>query len=150
MYTILIKSGVVSRDSDGAQVIPSMNPNNPNDSLVREYLEWVRRGNAPTPDYRDPDEVLLANAKDTRLKVLENLKVTAPSGRVYDGDLESQTRIATALATMDSTDTIKWVLADNSVAEVNRDELFEVLRAMRLRTTEIWVLPPVSALRGRP
>ena len=103
MYTILIKSGVVSRDSDGAQVIPSMNPNNPNDSLVREYLEWVRRGNAPTPDYRDPDEVLLANAKDTRLKVLENLKVTAPSGRVYDGDLESQTRIATALATMDET-----------------------------------------------
>lgn len=148
MYTLYAKSGIIKRDSDGKQVMPSMNPNNPNDQDLVEYYEWVRAGGVPKQDLRNPDAILIADAKSTRSLILEGLVVTTSSGRSYDGDLESQTRIATSIASMSSNELTPWVLSDDTVAQVSREELLEALRIMRKKTTSIWIIPSAEILAG--
>lgn len=148
MYTLFVKSGIIKRDSDGKQIVPSMNPANPNGQDQQEYMEWLRQGGVATQDMRNPDEVLIADAKAGRDHLLSTLKMSASSGRVYDVDLESQTRIASAITTMEPKELTDWVLADNSVASVSREELREVLRNARIKTTTLWIIPEPSKLTG--
>lgn len=46
MYTINLSTGIVTRDSDNAQVAPAQSTTDP---LYVEYVSWVSAGNSPTP-----------------------------------------------------------------------------------------------------
>ena len=57
----------------------------------------------------------------------KTLQVTV-NGKVFDADDKSQQRILTALAFMKKKETKMWKLADNTIQEVTREELEEVLK----------------------
>lgn len=46
MYTINLSNGIVTRDSDNAQVAPAQSTTDP---LYVEYVSWGSAGNSPTP-----------------------------------------------------------------------------------------------------
>jgi hypothetical protein len=50
IYTINLSTGVVTRDSDGAQVAPTQSTEDP---LYIEYIAWVNAGNSPA-EYTPP------------------------------------------------------------------------------------------------
>ena len=56
----------------------------------------------------------------------------------FDGDEESQTRMARALVGMVEGGTISWVLADNSVAVATKGELTEALRLAGAEQSALW------------
>lgn len=124
-----------------------------------ESWEVVKRFN----DYTDADGVLhtrdeqeaeaiakdaeekaaraLAAAKSARQAEVEAITVTTASGKVFDGDEDAQNRMSRAGNAMDEADTLPWVLADNSIAQVTRAELREALKLAGAAMAEIWVRP---------
>lgn len=79
--------------------------------------------------------------KWTRDTAVANIVVTTTSGRVFDGDEISQARLARAILGLQARPevvTVKWILANNSVAEVSLSELQEALALAILRQTELW------------
>ena len=59
----------------------------------------------------------------------------------FDGDEQSQTRMARALVGMQDGETILWVLADNSDTQVTRAELVDALRLAGAAQTALWAMP---------
>lgn len=88
----------------------------------------------------DADSIRFAS-KFTRLKSVESIKVTTTSGKVFDGNESSQTRMARAIlaAQATGTDSKSWVLADNTVAEVSIAELTEALNLAVQEQDRVWV-----------
>ena len=140
MYTIYIKAGIVKRDSDGVQVMPAQSVDHPD---TVSYLQWVQQGNAPTPDYSDPVEVLLMDAKASRQQQIDDLHVVY-NGKTFDANEASQGRIARNVAGMAAGSTTTWVLHNNVLAEVTREELQAVLELAVAQTTAIWTAPYLS------
>ena len=143
MYTIYIKQGIVVRDSDGLQIIPSLNPNNPNTVENIEYMEWVKKGNAPSQNLRDPAEIIIGRAKEARNKLLKELTVTVDD-LVFDSDDLSQARMNIAIQTLRDNETTLWIMADNSLKPVTKDVLQQALRSAWVRTSEICIAPRLS------
>lgn len=83
----------------------------------------------------------LAKVKAYRTTQVEEITVTTSSGNTYDGNEVAQRRMTSAITAMDETDTIPWVLVDNSVAVVDRAELREALRLAGAAMAAIWVAP---------
>jgi len=83
----------------------------------------------------------LAAAKAARQAEVEAIKVTTVAGNTFDGDEDAQNRMSRAVTSMEPGDTIPWVLADNTVAVVEQDELKEALRLAGAAMAEIWVRP---------
>jgi hypothetical protein len=52
--------------------------------------------------------------------------------------------MARAIAGMSNTDTLPWVLADNSIKSVNKDELLEALRLSGQAQAALWVQPYIG------
>ncbi|OLO07229.1 hypothetical protein BTW08_13320 [Salinicola sp. MH3R3-1] len=67
------------------------------------------------------------------------IKVTTESGNVFDGDETSQNQMARFVAMAEDGDTIRWVLADNSVIQVTRAELKEALTLAGQAQAQLWV-----------
>lgn len=87
-------------------------------------------------------EVERERFKALRASAVERITVTTGSGRTFDGDEISQGRVARAiigLAGQPVGSTIQWVLSDNSVVDVEVEEMKEALTLAGLRQTEIWV-----------
>jgi hypothetical protein len=105
-----------------------------------DYLAWLAAGNEPIP-YAPTQEGLLAQAKALRTAEVAAIIITTASGKTFDGDERSQDRMGTTLAAMDADDVAVWVLSDNTVAQVSRDELREALRLARTEMAAIWVRP---------
>ena len=82
-------------------------------------------------------EIDRASFKATRAEAVNAIVVTV-GDKQFDGDELSQTRMARALVGMLEGETIPWVLADNSVAAVTRDELTEALRLAGAEQTRLW------------
>ena len=78
--------------------------------------------------------------KAIRQEQVNAIRVTV-DGMVFDGDETSQTRMARAIAVMDDIETTTWVLADNTVAQVTKEQLRQALRLAGEAQTAIWVLP---------
>ena len=79
--------------------------------------------------------------KATREEAVARIRVTTASGKVFDGDETSQTRMARAVVALQSagqTETL-WVLADNTPATVTLDELAEALALAGAEQTRLWV-----------
>lgn len=111
------------------------------------YLDWLAEGNEPLPAATLPAPDPLVAAKLERDEELASLVVTTASGLAFDGDEESQSRLARAVLAMEDGDTRFWVLADNSTAEVTREELLEALRLANAEQDAIWATPYTGARR---
>ncbi|WP_119859835.1 hypothetical protein [Pseudoalteromonas sp. MSK9-3] len=60
-------------------------------------------------------------------------------GLVFDGDETAQTRMARAAVVMDDTESVSWVLADNSQTLVNKAQLVAACKAAGLEQTRLWM-----------
>jgi hypothetical protein len=87
----------------------------------------------PQPPAHDP--------KSQRVAQVAAIVVTTESGKTFDGNEDAQNRMSRAVTAMENTDTIPWVLADNTVAMVTRSELREALRLAGAEMASIWVAP---------
>lgn len=86
-------------------------------------------------------EIQRALFKIERDALVAGIRVTTSNGRQFDGDELSQSRIARAIAGLQAqpdTLTVRWVLSDNSVADVDVIELQEALSLAILRQAELW------------
>lgn len=79
--------------------------------------------------------------KTNRDEAVARIQVTTASGKVFDGDETSQTRMARAVIAMQAAgqDQTLWVLADNVPATVSLDELAEALALAGAEQTRLWV-----------
>lgn len=102
-----------------------------------EYKAWLALGNFPqAPEPRTVDEL-----KIVRAELVNNIKVTTSSGRVFDGDEISQDRMDRAISIMNDTDEIQWILADNTPVFVTKAELQEAKLLSGLEQLSIWPEP---------
>ena len=90
------------------------------------------------------DELNAKAERDTfkaeRQKLVDAIKVVV-NGKTFDGDEVSQGRMARAAVAMTDTETVLWVLADNTPTQCTKAELIEALRLAGEEQTKIWVMP---------
>jgi len=89
------------------------------------------------------EQVKVAKAKVARAAAVDAIKVTTHSGKEFDGDEVSQTRMARAVLALQATSTpsVKWVLADNTPTLVTVAELTEALALAGAAQATIWSAP---------
>lgn len=96
----------------------------------------------PDPlDAQAAQSALVQQFKDARLDAVARIKVTTGSGKTFDGDETSQTRMARAVVALQAagqTETV-WVLANNMPTTVTLDELAEALALAGAEQTRLWV-----------
>ena len=88
-------------------------------------------------------EVTLSKAKQVRKQEVDAIIVTTAAGRSFDGNEDAQNRMARALLGLGDADTMPWVLADNTIAQITKAELQEALRLSGTAMAELWVKPYV-------
>lgn len=85
--------------------------------------------------------ILLSRAKIVRNNAVNNLKVTTTAGNEFDADETSQNRMSRAITGMSESDTLPWVLANNSVIQVTKAELLEALKLAGIAMATEWLKP---------
>ena len=80
-------------------------------------------------------------AKQQRQAAVDAITVTV-NGKAFDGDENSQTRMARAILGMQAAgvETITWTLADNTTTSATLLELTEALVLAGQRQSELWVI----------
>lgn len=88
-------------------------------------------------------EARLQQAKLKRQQEVLALTVTTSSGKVFDGDEESQSRMSRTLqvAQLTGIQSCVWVLADNTPTSVTATELSEALALSVQAMGELWAKP---------
>ncbi|MBE0367630.1 DUF4376 domain-containing protein [Pseudoalteromonas aurantia] len=85
----------------------------------------------------------IEQVKRERFKAQRAIDVAAITveveGLVFDGDETAQTRMARAAVVMDDTESVSWVLADNSQTSVNKAQLVAACKAAGLEQTRFWM-----------
>lgn len=76
--------------------------------------------------------------KAQRAEAVQNITVTTKAGNTFDGDEESQTRMARAILALPDGATVLWVLADNSVIQADAGELREALALAGAEQSRLW------------
>ena len=76
--------------------------------------------------------------KASRTTAVANIKVTVDAME-FDGDEISQTRMTRAIVAINDTDTMPWVLADNTQAFVTKTQLTQALKLAGEEQTRLWV-----------
>ena len=87
-------------------------------------------------------EQLREEWKAFRAASVEAIKVTTAAGNTFDGDEQSQGRMARAILALNAAaqdTTVRWVLADNSVIDAGSIELTEALALAGAAQAAIWV-----------
>ena len=82
----------------------------------------------------------LMKAKRARKVAVANIVVEV-DGMTFDGDEISQDRMTRSIVAMTDEDSIPWVLADNSIAIVSKNQLKTALRLSGLKQSELWIVP---------
>ena len=59
----------------------------------------------------------------------------------FDGDETSQDRMARSCVALNEGETVQWVLADNTIAQVTKEQLRQALRLAGEAQTAIWANP---------
>lgn len=98
----------------------------------------------PIPDPLDDVALALVLAQQNKMRRTESvarIRVTTASGKVFDGDETSQTRMARAVVALQAAGQSEttWVLADNTPATVTLAELAEALALAGAEQTRLWV-----------
>ena len=94
----------------------------------------------PEPTEEELAAVALKQAKAEREEYVSKIVVEV-DGMMFDGDEVSQDRMARSIIALDLGEKVQWVLADNSVAQVSRQQLREALRKAGTAQTAIWSDP---------
>lgn len=93
------------------------------------------------PPIRSGSEILAPYArgifKQDRHKKVSEIKVTVDD-MVFDGDEDSQNRMARAFVGLDDGESMSWVLHDNSLATVTKEQLKQALRLAGEAQTLLW------------
>lgn len=81
--------------------------------------------------------------KAERAVAVAAITATVTSGKTFDGDEESQTRMARAIIGMQAAgvSTIDWTLADNSSTSVTLADLTEALILSGQQQAALWPIP---------
>lgn len=121
--------------------------------LAPKYTEYVDEDNVvhtvqeqvDAAIQREADETsfrLRQTAKQLRQSQVDNIKVTTTSGKTFDGDETSQTRMARAIIALQATGTptVTWVLADNTPTTATVAELVEALALAGAAQANLWVI----------
>ena len=119
-------------DDDGNKVIDT-----PYQPEIRELVRPYTAPNVTDKVNKYLKPVYREQWKKERKKQVDNIIVTTDVGD-WDGDEVAQTRMARAVLAMSDNDKISWILADNSVALVTKDQLKEALRLAGEAQTQIW------------
>lgn len=94
----------------------------------------------PEPTAEEVAAQELAQAKAERADAVSKIIVTV-DGMAFDGDEESQQRVARSIIALEDGETMPWVLYDNTIAEVTKEQLKQVLRLAGQKQSELWVVP---------
>lgn len=95
---------------------------------------------APEPTEEEKQAQALADAKRDRAKAVDRLTVEV-DGMVFDADEVSQQRVARSIIALQEGETMPWVLYDNTIVQVNKSQLMQVLRLAGQKQCELWVKP---------
>ena len=106
------------------------------DQGVRKFIIEA----TPEPTEEEIAAVALKQAKAEREEYVSKIVVEV-DGMLFDGDEVSQDRMARSIIALDLGEKVQWVLADNSVAQVSRQQLREALRKAGTAQTAIWSDP---------
>ena len=87
----------------------------------------------------------LEAAKAERAQAVQNIAVEV-DGMIFDGNEDAQRRISVAITTANITgqQTVDWVLKNNTVANVTREQLERVLALSMQEMQRLWTLPYVE------
>lgn len=96
-------------------------------------------GEITTVAQATPEEVARAAFTASRGTAVAAITVTTSAGNVFNGDEDSQNRMARSIVALTDTDTITWVLADNSTIQATKAELQEALKLSGEAQTALWV-----------
>lgn len=120
-----------------------------NDSYYTEPMTMNKLGALPNgitlsrPE-KTADEIAIEEmikAKSERADYVSKIVVEV-DGMKFDGDETSQDRMARSVVALnDDTETVQWVLADNTIAQVTRVQLKQALRLAGEAQTSIWANP---------
>ena len=108
-----------------------------------EPLDGVRRFQIvaiPEPTAEEIAAAELVQAKADRADAVSKITVEV-DGMVFDGDELSQQRAARSIIALEDGETMPWVLYDNTIAEVTKEQLKQVLRLAGQKQTELWTVP---------
>lgn len=119
-----------------------------------EMIRWCNANNARMVDRGEYYEVIahpkptdeelikraLTKAKYERAAKVEALTVEV-DGMVFDADETSQARMSVAASSMTDDELNVWVLYDNSVVQVTKDQLLQACRLARIAQSAIWTKP---------
>ena len=94
----------------------------------------------PAPSDEEIAAKLLEQAKAERAEYVSKIIVEV-DGLKFDGDETSQDRMARSVVALDEDETVQWVLADNSIAHVTKQQLRMALRLAGEAQTAIWADP---------
>lgn len=94
----------------------------------------------PEPTAEELAAQELAQAKAERADAVSKIVVEV-DGMTFDGDEESQQRVARSIVALEDGETMPWVLYDNAIAEVTKEQLKQVLRLAGQKQSELWVVP---------
>lgn len=101
---------------------------------------WYLQGYAPEKPQELIEAEALAKAKQERATEVERLTVEV-DGMVFDADEVSQQRVARSIVALQDGETMPWVLYDNTIVQVNKSQLMQVLRLAGQKQCELWVKP---------
>lgn len=106
-------------------------------------IDWTQ---LITPEQKAEQAALAAREawKADRAAMVAAIAVTTAAGNTFDGDEESQGRMARAVIALQArgpTATANWVLADNSVIDATAAELLEALQLAGQAQADVWVAP---------
>ena len=102
---------------------------------------FIREIPAPTQDEIAAAE--LEKAKAERADFVSKIIVTVDELQ-FDGDETSQDRMARSIVALNDGETVQWVLADNSIAQVTKEQLRQALRLAGEAQTAIWANPYIK------
>lgn len=104
---------------------------------------WYLVGYAPKFSEEEVAMKQLLAAKAEREDYVSKIVVEV-DGMMFDGDEVSQDRMARSIIALDLGEKVQWVLADNSIKMVSRQQLREALRKSGEAQTAIWADPYIK------
>lgn len=107
--------------------------------------KWVIKYEIVDLSYEELEQVELnarENAKQSRTSAVESIVVTTTAGNTFDGNEVSQARMLKYILILSAgaVTTVPWTLADNTVVNVNKDELTEALSKAAAAQSALWLI----------
>ncbi len=123
-------------------------------TMFHPDLDWVevKKGDGPVAQgwsyngqFSPPPVPVIYQRAEWKLRRAEqvaSIKVTTRAGHIFDGDEESQGRMARSILVLQTVpgSTVTWIMADNSVYEVDIAELTEALFLSATEQHRLWIL----------